>query len=55
MGLPPAAPGEHSTIPPRRCGGNIDCELVSGIDLWLPIEVDDALFSWRRPRRPGRR
>ncbi|NUT56732.1 MAG: acetamidase, partial [Thermoleophilia bacterium] len=36
----------HSTIPPRRCGGNIDCkELVAGTTLFLPIPVDGALFS----------
>src|SRR5581483_5087748 len=30
MGMPPAEPGLHSTIPPRACGGNIDCkELVA--------------------------
>ena len=46
MGVAPAAPGRHSTIPPRTCGGNLDCrELVSGATLWLPIEVDGALFS----------
>ena len=36
----------HSTIPPRRWGGNIDCkELVAGTTLFLPIPVDGALFS----------
>ncbi len=46
MGNAPAAPGMHSTIPPRRVGGNMDCkELVSGSTLYLPIEVDGALFS----------
>ncbi|HLZ57830.1 MAG TPA: acetamidase/formamidase family protein [Ktedonosporobacter sp.] len=46
MGLPPAEPGIHSTIPPRFCGGNIDCkELVAGTTLYLPISVPDALFS----------
>jgi len=46
MGMPPNEPGEHSTIPPRPCGGNIDCkELVSGTTLFLPISVDGALFS----------
>ena len=34
----------HSTIPPRRWGGNIDCkELVAGTTLYLPIPVDGAL------------
>ena len=46
MGMPPDEPGTHSTIPPRRCGGNLDCkELVSGTTLYLPIEVEGALFS----------
>jgi acetamidase/formamidase len=46
MGLPPDEPGEHSTIPPRSCGGNLDCkELVRGATLYLPIAVDGALFS----------
>ena len=46
LGMPPAEAGIHSTIPPRRCGGNIDCkELVAGTTLFLPIPVDGALFS----------
>ncbi len=46
MGNALAAPGQHSTTPPRSVGGNIDCrELVSGSTLWLPIEVEGALFS----------
>src|SRR4051794_10835466 len=46
MGMPPAAPGRHSTIPPRTCGGNLDCrELVTGSTLYLPIAVDGGLFS----------
>jgi len=46
MGMPPPEPGVHSTIPPRRFGGNIDCkELVAGTTLYLPIPVDGALFS----------
>jgi acetamidase/formamidase len=46
MGNAPAAPGRHSTIPPRACGGNLDCrELIAGATLWLPVEVDGALFS----------
>jgi len=46
LGVAPAEPGVLSTTPPRRCGGNIDCrELVAGTTLWLPIEVDGALFS----------
>ena len=46
MGMPPDEPGYHSTVPPRSCGGNIDCrELVAGSTLYLPISVRDALFS----------
>ena len=46
LGMPPAEPGSHSTIPPRPSGGNIDCrELVAGTTLYLPIAVDGALFS----------
>jgi acetamidase/formamidase len=46
LGMPPPEPGEHSTIPPRRHGGNLDCkELVAGSTLYLPIPVDGALFS----------
>ena len=46
IGMPPAEPGTHSTTPPRRGGGNIDCkELVAGATLFLPIPVDGALFS----------
>ncbi len=46
IGMPPAEPGVHSTIPPRRTGGNIDCkELTVGARLFLPIEVDGALVS----------
>jgi len=43
---PPAAWGAVSTLPPRRNGGNLDNkELVAGTTLYLPIHVDDALFS----------
>jgi acetamidase/formamidase len=46
LGMPPPEPGVHSTVPPRRWGGNIDCkELVAGATLFLPIPVDGALFS----------
>jgi acetamidase/formamidase len=46
LGMPPPEPGIHSTIPPRRSGGNIDCkELGAGATLFLPIPVDGALFS----------
>ena len=43
---PPAAWGMISTLPPRKNGGNLDNkELVAGTTLYLPIHVDDALFS----------
>jgi acetamidase/formamidase len=46
LGMPPPEHGVHSTIPPRRWGGNIDCkELVAGTTLYLPIPVGGALFS----------
>jgi len=46
MGVAPAEPGEHSTIPPRAgSGGNIDCrELVAGTTLFLPVAVPGALL-----------
>ena len=46
IGMPPPQPGVHSTIPPRRFGGNIDCrELTVGSVLYLPVGVDGALLS----------
>jgi acetamidase/formamidase len=46
IGMPPADPGIHSTIPPRRSGGNIDCRLlVVGATLYLPVPLDGALLS----------
>jgi len=43
---PPAAWGRISTLPPRKNGGNLDNkELVAGTTLFLPIQVDGALFS----------
>jgi acetamidase/formamidase len=43
---PPAAWGSVSTLPPRKNGGNLDNkELVAGTTLYLPIQVDQALFS----------
>jgi acetamidase/formamidase len=46
VGMPPDAEGVHSTGPPRRSGGNIDCkELVAGTTLYLPISVDGAHLS----------
>ena len=46
IGLAPAEPGIHSVIPPRRVGGNMDIrDLAQGSELFLPVEVDGALFS----------
>ena len=43
---PPPAWGMVSTLPPRKNGGNLDNkELTAGTTLYLPIHVDDALFS----------
>jgi acetamidase/formamidase len=46
VGMPPAEPGDHSTIPPRTFGGgNIDCrELVAGSTLYLPVTVPGGLL-----------
>ena len=47
IGLMPAAEGPHSTTPPRRVGGNLDCkELVVGSSLFLPVEVPGGLLSF---------
>jgi len=46
IGLAPAETGAHSTIPPRRHGGNMDTKhLTAGATLYLPIEVPGALYS----------
>jgi acetamidase/formamidase len=46
MGVAPAAPGYHSTWPPRLSGGNLDCKaLVAGSTLYLPIQMPGALVS----------
>jgi acetamidase/formamidase len=46
MGVAPAAPGWHSTIPPRVAGGNLDVrQLTAGATLALPVQVPGALFS----------
>ncbi len=38
--------GEHSTIPPRKNGGNMDIKhLCKGSNLYLPVWVDGAMFS----------
>ncbi len=46
MGAAPAEPGAHSTMPPRRNGGNVDTkQLTAGATLYLPVLVPGALFS----------
>jgi acetamidase/formamidase len=46
MGVAPGEPGAHSTMPPRRNGGNIDTkQLTAGSRLLLPVLVEGALFS----------
>jgi acetamidase/formamidase len=46
VGLAPAEPGQHSVVPPRAVGGNLDIrDLAEGTTLYLPVEVDGALFS----------
>ncbi|MDX2137114.1 MAG: acetamidase/formamidase family protein [Chloroflexota bacterium] len=45
MGVAPAEAGTHSTVPPRKWGGNLDCKLLTaGTSLFLPIGVDSGLF-----------
>ncbi|MCQ4319912.1 acetamidase/formamidase family protein [Stutzerimonas stutzeri] len=46
IGLAPAEAGLHSVVPPRRVGGNLDIrDLAAGTTLYLPVEVEGALFS----------
>lgn len=46
IGVAPAEPGLHSVVPPRRVGGNMDIrDLAAGAVLYLPVEVEGALFS----------
>lgn len=46
IGLALAEPGRHSVVPPRRTGGNMDVrDLAAGSVLYLPVEVNGALFS----------
>ncbi|WP_131194891.1 acetamidase/formamidase family protein [Lichenihabitans psoromatis] len=46
IGVAPAEPGLHSVVPPRRVGGNLDIrDLAAGTTLYLPVEVEGALFS----------
>ena len=46
IGVAPAENGQHSVVPPRHVGGNLDIrDLVKGSTLYLPVEVPGALFS----------
>jgi acetamidase/formamidase len=46
VNAPPRAWGTVSSIQPRQFGGNMDNkELVAGTTLYLPVFVDNALFS----------
>ncbi|HEY7437476.1 MAG TPA: acetamidase/formamidase family protein, partial [Methylomirabilota bacterium] len=46
MGTALDLPGGHSTMPPRKNGGNMDIkQLTAGSTLYLPVWMDGALFS----------
>lgn len=46
VGVAPAEMGMHSIVSPRQVGGNMDIrDLAAGSVLYLPVEVDGALFS----------
>jgi acetamidase/formamidase len=46
MGVALDDPGGHSTMPPRKNGGNMDIkQLTRGTTLYLPVWVEGALFS----------
>ena len=46
MGVCPAGAQQQAIMPPGRFGGNMDTrQLVQGTTLFLPVEVDGALFS----------
>ena len=46
VGVAPAQIGTHSIVPPRQVGGNMDIrDLAAGCVLYLPVEVEGALFS----------
>ena len=46
IGLAPAEAGQHSVVPPRRVGGNMDIRDIAAVtELYLPVEVRGGLFS----------
>ena len=46
IGVAPPEPGQHSIVPPRKWGGNMDTKhLRAGTTLLLPVGVEGALFS----------
>jgi acetamidase/formamidase len=46
IGVALAEPGQHSVVPPRRVGGNMDIkQMRAGTTLYLPVEVEGALLS----------
>ena len=46
IGLSLEKKGNHSVVPPRKSGGNIDIKnFTKGSKLFLPVEVDGALLS----------
>ncbi|HLR73440.1 MAG TPA: acetamidase/formamidase family protein [Pseudogracilibacillus sp.] len=46
IGVALSEPGNHSILPPRHNGGNMDTRhLVAGAKLYLPVLVEGALFS----------
>lgn len=46
IGMPPEETDIYSTLPPRFCGGNMDCkELTAGSSLYLPIPVDGGYIA----------
>ena len=46
MGVCPEGASQQAVMPPGRFGGNMDTrQLVSGTTLYLPVQVEGALFS----------
>jgi acetamidase/formamidase len=46
MGVAPAAPGRHSSVPPGDHGGNVDnWRIGAGASMFYPVQVAGALLS----------